>query len=353
MAEQQKALFLPEKQGAFALGDKPIPFPGPGELLLKVEAVGLNPLDWKLQKWGVPAFIHEYPAVLGEDIAGTVESVGEGVSGFAKGDRVIYQGTFTPDKAGFQQYTLAVAQFTAKIPSNISLDEGATLPTAVATAAMGLYAPINDTAPGGAGLTAPWEAGGRGKYAGKPILVLGGSSSVGQMVIQFAKLSGFSPIITTASQTNQTLVNSLGATHLIDRALPAESFHAAVSSITTAPLEIIYNTISTPETQQVAYDLLAPGGAVVFTLPLAIKVGAQGKKRVINVFGAVAIPSQQKTGAGLYAALEGLLANGELKPNPVRVLPGGLNGVVDGLREMEEGRVSGYKLIVHPQETGA
>lgn len=83
---QQKALFLLAKFGDFAIRSKGIPSPGPGELLLKNEAAALNPLDWKIQKYGI--FIETYPAILGLAVAGTVEAVGEGVTDFQKGDRV-------------------------------------------------------------------------------------------------------------------------------------------------------------------------------------------------------------------------------------------------------------------------
>ena len=60
--------------------------PGPGELVVKIHASALNPVDWKIQAYNF--FITEYPAILGTDSAGTVEAVGEGVQNFAKGDRV-------------------------------------------------------------------------------------------------------------------------------------------------------------------------------------------------------------------------------------------------------------------------
>lgn len=83
---QQKALLLVAKFGDFAVRSKAIPAPGPGELLLKNEAAALNPADWKVQKYG--RFVETFPAILGFDVAGTVEAVGEGVTEFKKGDRV-------------------------------------------------------------------------------------------------------------------------------------------------------------------------------------------------------------------------------------------------------------------------
>ena len=86
MASQQKALFLTTEGGEFKLGERHIPTAGKGQLLVKNEATALNPADWKVQRHGY--FIEKYPAVLGFDVAGVVVEVGEGVTGFAKGDRV-------------------------------------------------------------------------------------------------------------------------------------------------------------------------------------------------------------------------------------------------------------------------
>ena len=83
---QQKVLYLTKKQGSFEVHTADVPKPGPGQILVKVEATALNPVDWKIQVHG--AFVEEFPAILGGDAAGIVEELGEGVVGFAKGDRV-------------------------------------------------------------------------------------------------------------------------------------------------------------------------------------------------------------------------------------------------------------------------
>ena len=82
-----KALLLLEKQGKYVVQDVPTPKPGPGELLVEVKAVGLNPVDWKVN-YDYAFLIAEYPAIVGSDAAGTVKEIGEGVTGFAVGDRV-------------------------------------------------------------------------------------------------------------------------------------------------------------------------------------------------------------------------------------------------------------------------
>ena len=82
----QKALLLPVKQGNWELGESPIPTPGPSEVLVKIMATALNPVDWKMHTYGI--LVDKFPAILGTDIAGVVESVGAKVTKFAKGDRV-------------------------------------------------------------------------------------------------------------------------------------------------------------------------------------------------------------------------------------------------------------------------
>ena len=82
----QKALILYEKFGNLSVGTLPVPKPGSGEILIKVKAAALNPADWKIRKYGV--VVETFPAILGLDIAGDVEEIGEGVTDFQKGDRV-------------------------------------------------------------------------------------------------------------------------------------------------------------------------------------------------------------------------------------------------------------------------
>lgn len=85
-AAQQSALLLGSRQGAFNVGTIPVSQPAANEVLIRVEATALNPIDWKIQKYGI--VVEKYPAVLGSDIAGVIEGLGSDVTAFAKGDRV-------------------------------------------------------------------------------------------------------------------------------------------------------------------------------------------------------------------------------------------------------------------------
>ncbi|KAH9921855.1 chaperonin 10-like protein [Fomitopsis serialis] len=350
----QKALVLPAKYADFVVRSIAVPKPGPGQLLVKVHAVGLNPVDWKIQKNGI--IVQEFPGIVGSDVAGTVEELGEGVKGFSLGDKVVEQGHFAVPNAGFQQYTVANADITAKIPDNITFEQAATLPVGLSTAALGLYeqvvAPDQDY--GTLGLQAPWEEGGRGKYAGKPFVVIGAGSSVGQYVIQFAKLSGFSPIIATASLHNAEFLRSLGATHVLDRNLTLEQLREETAKITKEPLDLIYDSVALPETQLASYELLAPGGTLALVLYTAIpEERLRPDKKIVRPFGQANFPVENRTvAAEVYGKqLTTWLKEGVIKPNRVEVLPNGLEGIVDGLERLRNHSVSGVKLVAHPQET--
>lgn len=87
VAKTQKALILPAEGAQWQLGESPIPTPGPKDVLVKLAATALNPLDWKIRTLGA-FLISSYPFVGGSDGAGIVEEVGSEVSHFTKGDRV-------------------------------------------------------------------------------------------------------------------------------------------------------------------------------------------------------------------------------------------------------------------------
>ncbi|KZP12047.1 GroES-like protein [Athelia psychrophila] len=310
----QKALFLPSKHADFAVGPTGIPTPGGGELLAKSQAIGLNPIEWKIQKYGV--IVETSPAIIGTEFPGIVEAVGEGVTSFQTGD---------------------------KLPPSISFEQATSIPTGVSTAAIGLY----QNTEFGAGLTAPWEQCGKGKYKGKPLLVLGGGGSLcpaGHLtvsqVIQFARLSRFSPIIATASLHNSAHLQSLGATHVVDRSLDASLLREEIAKITSAPIEVVLDTVGSPQTQQSAVELLAHA-------PSNLGDAVSGGKRVRTSFASPFHPFNRSVGAGYFSNLTAYIESGDIQV----LLPSGLNGILGGLARLEEGKITGVKLIVRPQET--
>ncbi|KAI0051049.1 NAD(P)-binding protein, partial [Auriscalpium vulgare] len=207
---------------------------------------------------------------------------------------------------------------------------------------------------GPAGLIAPWDEGGRGKFAGQPAVVIGGSSSVGQYAIQLAKLSGYDPIITIASAHNEAYCKSAGATHVIDyHKVPYSALPAAVAEIASS-VPLVYDAISEADSQKASWEIAAPQGIVIVTrAPVVGKIGqeAEDGKRVFYTYGVVHTADNQEKGGILYRVLPSLLAEGLIKPNAVEVLPGGLAGIVGGLERLKAGKVSGVKLVAHPQET--
>ncbi|TFY66456.1 hypothetical protein EVG20_g4637 [Dentipellis fragilis] len=331
MAPLQRALLLPSRGAPFTLGTRPIPKPDPGQVLVKIESTALNPLDHYMQQFGV--LFDSFPGVAGSDAAGTVEELGKGVTSLQKGDRVVFQSLFTADRGTFQQYALADATRTAKLPKNISFDDASTLPLGLASAAVGLYASFS--ARGGAGLTprgpqADWES-----TRTSPRSSSAGPAPSGNSLL---KLSGFDPIISTASAKNFDYVKAAGATHVIDyHTTPYSSLASAVKRITRKPVPLVYDAISTEDSQEAAWALLAPGGNLVLTLQSY--VGRLGQvledgKRVMHVFGNVNVPMHAAFGDELYAAIPGLLENGGLKPNKVELLKGGLAGVAEGAERL-------------------
>ncbi|KAH9919388.1 chaperonin 10-like protein [Fomitopsis serialis] len=321
---QQKVLYLQSKNGSFAVASAPVPKPGPGEVLIKVQSTALNPVDWKIQAFGI--FVEKFPSIIGGDAAGVVVEVGEGVTNLKKGDRVFTNGVYgVNEHATFQQYALGYADVTGKIPDDLSFDQASTIPLGLATAATGLFNEGAET--GSVGLFPPWENGGRAKYAGEPILVIGGASSVGQYVIQLTKLAGFGPIITTASLRNAGYLKGLGATHILDRNLPDAGLIAEVKKITSAPIKVVFDAVSEPRR----------------------KITRRTISELSNIREHER-PEQPQGGASLYSKVTVLLEEGVIKPNPVEVLPNGLEGIIAGLEKLKQG-VSNVKLVGHPQET--
>ncbi|KAJ3507252.1 hypothetical protein NMY22_g16988 [Coprinellus aureogranulatus] len=309
---EQKALLLQEKFGDFVVTSSfPVPEPASGEVLVKVHATALNPVDWKIQKYGFA--VEYFPAVLGIDIAGEVAKLGEGVSGLAVGDRVFFQGVYDGNHhAGLQEYTTADVKTLAKIPPNLSYDEAATIPATFDTAFIALYQKYPDGL--GIGLKSILEEGGRGAYSGQPILILGGSGSVGQYAIQLARLSGFSPIVTTSSTRHEEYLKSLGATHVVDRNRPLNQ--ATIKGITDLPVTVVFDAISSEETQEAGTEIVAPEGSFVLVQNAsnATKdVAAKKNLKVVRVIASKNLPQHVEFLPEVWAHVESLVGSGDIK----------------------------------------
>lgn len=134
-----------------------------------------------------------------------------------------------------------------------------------------------------------------------------------QTAVQLAKLSGFSPIIATASPQHTAHLKSLGATHVIDRHLDLATLSNEIKKITSAPIQIVYDSVSLPDTQKAAYDLLAPGGTLVLTLTSSLGDTEGDGKRVVYTYGSPHTPLNREVFLGLYPVLTTYLAEGLIK----------------------------------------
>ncbi|KAJ6577616.1 chaperonin 10-like protein [Mycena capillaripes] len=368
--EKQSSLAVTYKGSPFTIIRHAIPTPGLGDLLVRVEGAGLNPAEWKLQTGVFDADTITggvYPVFFGTDGAGTVIDVGGGVTNFSKGDRVLFQGCFNAERNAFQEYTLVEANLTAKIPETMSCLEAASIPMALATAALGLgqefpavareefpavarkEVPAVASERGGAGLKPLWEEGAQGYYSGKAILVLGGASMVGQYVIQIAKYMGYSAIIITSSLKHSGYLESLGATHVIDRYGDTAAAVEKLKRDLGIEIGVVYDAVHTPITQA-EVDLLSPNGTLlsIWELPKDGELQFKDGRRATANFGSVQF--YKDLGKQMYASMGHFLERGIIKPARIEKLSGGLAGIAAGSERLRKNEVSGIKLVVDPRE---
>lgn len=141
--------------------------------------------------------------------------------------------------------------------------------------------------------------------------------------IQVAKFAGFHPIIATASPHNATYLTSLGATHVVDRSLSHDQILSKLPELTGGkPIEFVYDAISLPETMPLAYQALAPGGALAIVLPDVIPAELKKEgdnKRIAYVFGNVHAPENRACGVEMYKRLTEWLEKGVIKVCQARI----------------------------------
>ncbi len=194
----------------FATLDLPDPVPGPRDLLVRVKAVGINPVDYKVRR--ARAEGETEPKILGFDAAGVVEAVGEAVTLFRPGDEVYYAGDIT--RAGSNAELQAVDErIVAKKPETLGFAEAAALPLTAITAWECLFDRL--------GLTPGELAEGKDKT----LLILSGAGGVGSIGIQLAAvLTGFTVIATASRPETVAWCHKMGAHHVIDHSgdWPAE-----------------------------------------------------------------------------------------------------------------------------------
>jgi NADPH2:quinone reductase len=204
MTKTMKAAILETYCAPFRISDIPVLAPGPGEVLVRISASGVNPLDTKILAGVAPHARHPAPATLGMDLAGTVEAVGSAVTGFRPGDDVY---GMTGGVGGLQgtlaEYAAVDADLLALKPANLLMREAAALPLVVITAWEGLvdFMAVD---------------------AGETVLVQGGAGGVGHVAVQIARAFG-AEVFATGSAHSCAIIERLGAT-FIDRSEPVSDY---------------------------------------------------------------------------------------------------------------------------------
>ncbi|GFF54239.1 protein TOXD [Aspergillus lentulus] len=346
---------LPKRLLSFALGsslgegahvtDIPIPEITDDEVLVKVGAVALNPVDFKDID-----FISPRNSVAGCDYAGQVTKVGKNSGQRWKvGDRIagFVHGGLYPDVGSFAEYLKVDGDLAWKVPETISYAEAATYGVPAATAMLAL-----------AYLGVPWtdiEKGRDLQADQSPILIYSGGSNVGLFAIQLAKRAGLK-VVATASPRSFDLVKRYGADAVYDYRSPASA----------GEISKAYPTITS------ALDCFSEGGSTTFCANV-MKTGKvitlldQGKSNkpdieykfliVYTVFGRQfsvmaplgpsfpVAPSDRQALHQFYAGLPSLCRDG-VRPPPITTIQGGFKEIFEGLNTLRKGEGRGTKLVV-------
>jgi NADPH2:quinone reductase len=287
----------PEQQ---AFVDVPEPVPGPGELLVRVRAAGVNPGDWRVRdgSYGVDG-----PAVLGREVAGSVLATGEGVTGFAVGDEVF--GGCPGMLGGWAPTALVTASFAAHRPDGVSAEQAAVLPVAAGTA----YDTLENLR----------------LDPGRTLLVNGAGGGVGLPLVQLAVLRGLT-VVGTASPAKHDLLTRLGATPVAYGDGVADRIRAAA-----------------PDGVDGALDLVG-GDALRAVAPLVPtgRLYSVADKSLAKELGGDEVVRDRST--AVLTELARLVAAGELDPLVTEVRP--LDEAAEALALVESGHATGKVVVV-------
>jgi NADPH:quinone reductase-like Zn-dependent oxidoreductase len=287
---------------------------GENQLLVKVRAAAVNPVDWKIRDGLGELFGLKPPLILGCEVAGTVEALGSqapsrtDVSDFVAGDEVY--GYLSAYSGGYAEYVAAPASELIRKPKQIDFDTAASVPVAALTAWQGIFD--------------------HGELAkGQRILITGASGAVGSMAVQLAKSKG-AYVIGTGSGRNEEFVRKLGADEFID--YKKAKFEDKVSGA-----DVVFDTVG-GDTQERTFRTLKRGGVLVSTVsrPSAEKAKEFG----VTVAMVAVMPKPDQ-----LAEINRLLKSGKLKVRVATVLP--LTEVKKAHQLSASGHADG-KIILHP-----
>ncbi|ETN38189.1 uncharacterized protein HMPREF1541_06220 [Cyphellophora europaea CBS 101466] len=364
MTPTNNAAFLTEKQSLeFIIQNAPYTAPQQGELVIRTQAVAVNPADYGIQALGI--LLTDYPAILGCDVAGEVVEVGVGP--WSPGDLVF--GAATPllqrppgtySSAGFQEYIVLRAPHVARVPPHLAPKDAAVLPLGTLTATACLFTPtLLD-------LSLPQDPAGSksppnqatsidtSTNTHKLLLVWGASSSVGACGVQLAAQAGYH-VVGVASTRNHDMVRACGAhavfdhsaTDIVEQLLSYLSQHAELKVVGAL------DAISTAHTIGPLCEVLARCGTGDTSMPVrrfiaSVVPGAEAfAKRGVAVVTGMSTEVDEARSRRLWAWIEGAVADGRYKCLPRAEVVGqsGLVDVQEGVRRMGVG-VSAAKLVV-------
>ncbi|SZF00293.1 unnamed protein product [Blumeria hordei] len=348
-----------EKPGLAVKAEVPRPTLRDDYILVRVQAVALNPTDWKHVD-----FLTSKGALIGCDYAGIVEEIGSAVTKpFQVGDTVcgfVHGGNEVQHEDGaFANYILAKGDLQIHIPSTLKVEEASTLGVGITTVGQALYQSL--------GLPLPVLSdiafkSGEGETTKQTILIYGGSTATGALAIQFAKLSGLR-VVTTSSPNNFDYLRSLGATAVFDY-----NSSSCSSDIRTAYPDIYLaldcisagksSTITVGAMSRVRpgyYSSLLPVSEdALKTINDTVKVKstlaytALGEYFMIGPKRFEAIPEDLEFVRRFWELAAALLESKQIqihKPS-INKYGDGFKGILNGLQAMREGKVSAEKLVV-------
>jgi len=221
--------------------ERPRPVAVGRDLLVRVEAVAINPVDTKVRA----SVADSDGVILGWDAAGVVEAVGSDVSHIQPGDEVYYAGDITRPGSN-AEYQLVDERIVARKPASLSFADAAAYPLVTITAWEALYERLGIDRLGSDG--------------GRTILVIGGAGGVGSMAIQLARLAGLTVIATASRQASRDWVLALGAHHAVDHRQPLAG---QLAEIGFPEVDFIANFNNTDSYWEMMAGVIKPLGKIV------------------------------------------------------------------------------------------
>jgi NADPH2:quinone reductase len=243
----------------------PQPVPGAHDLLVRVEAVSVNPVDTKIR--APKPQVEAQPKVLGYDAAGFVEATGASVSGFQPGDRVYYAGDVTRPGSN-AQFQLVDARLVGHAPQSLGPADAAALPLTAITAWELLFQRM------------PFDSEHGGE--GKSLLVIGGAGGVGSIAIQLARRAGFTVIATASRNGTADWCRTMGALHVINH---RHALAPQLEALGFGQVDAVLNLADTDHYWDAIGQFLAPQGHVGLVVEPAgaLKIGDPYKAKCIGI----------------------------------------------------------------------